>query len=159
MLECRNTDIIKDIYEWADYVGETKTSNDFAICPHALKVFKHRRLQVFWYDPKTVDQVVASFRRYNDRFKVWALICKGIDPIAQCEWLNKNYQDLVWLYDLANDPGYIDGTRSGNGKHDLILLQDRKELNELSAKLERAGYYSNWSRAYYEQVVAWRTNK
>lgn len=157
MLECKDTSIIKDIYEWADYVGETKTSNNFAICPHASKVFKHRRLQVFWYDPKTADQVVASFRRYDDRFKVWALICKGVDPVEQCRWLNEGYKDLVWLYDLADDPGQIDGTRSGNGKHDLILLQDRKELNDLSAKLERAGYYSNWSRAYYEQVVAWRS--
>jgi hypothetical protein len=156
MLECKDTAIIEHVYNWTTYVATTKTSNNFAVCPHANHVFKHRRLQVYWYDGKTVDQIVAAFRRYKDNFKVWALVCRTQDPVTECEWLNKHYDDLIWLYDLADDTGHIGDTPTGNRKHNMILLQDKKELNRLSEKLQKAGYYSNWSQAYYDQVVAWR---
>lgn len=156
MLECKDVSIIEHVYSWATYVATTKTSNNFLICPNASKVFKHRRLQVYWYDNKTVDQVVAAFRRYNDSFKVWALICRTEDPVKECEWLNSHYDDLIWLYDVADESGYIDGTPTGNGKYNMILLQDKKELNHWSERLAKVGYYSNWSQAYYDQIVAWR---
>jgi hypothetical protein len=148
--------IVDHIHSWINYVSSTNTSNGFAICPHAAKVLKDRRLQIFKYDPKLVDSLVKAFRSDMETFKVWILLCDN--PEQQCQHLNTTYQDIVWLYDLANESGMIDGTVTGNQKYNIILMQDKEELNKMSLILNKLGYYTNWSSSYYNQIVAWRTN-
>jgi hypothetical protein len=37
-------------------------------------------------------------------------------------------------------------------------MQDKKELNAISDILLPAGYYSNWSQEYYQEIVGSRKN-
>jgi hypothetical protein len=146
--------IVDHIHSWINYVSNTNTSNGFAICPHAAKVLKDKRLQIFKYDPKLVDNLVDEFRADITTFKVWILLCDN--PKQQCQDLNNIYQDIVWLYDLAEESGMIDGTVTGNQKFNIILMQDKEELNKMSKILDKLGYYTNWSGSYYDQIVSWR---
>ena len=156
MKNVNDRQVIEHIHAWINHVATTNTSNGFAICPHATKALKNRRLQILEYDPELVDSLVDAFRADEQTFKVWILLCE--DPIAQCQHLNETYHDIVWLYDLADDSGMIDGTATGNQRYNVILMQDKEELNKMSAMLDKLGYYTNWSKSYYEQVVSWRTD-
>jgi hypothetical protein len=148
--------IVDHIKTWIDYVATTETSNGFVICPHATKALKNQRLKILKYDPTGLDKLVDDFRADANTFKVWIMLADN--PEIECQQLNVKYPDIVWLYDIADDTGMIDGVATGNQKYDIILMQDKAELNKMSDMLNKSGYYTNWTKRYYDQVVAWRTN-
>jgi len=148
--------IIDHIKNWINYVATTETSNGFVVCPHATKALKNQRLKILEYDPTGLDKLVDDFRADPNIFKVWIMLADN--PEIECQRLNVEYPDIVWLYDIANDTGMIDGIATGNQKYDIILMQDKEELNKMSDMLNKSGYYTNWTKRYYDQVVAWRTN-
>ena len=151
-----NGPIVDHIKTWINYVATTETSNGFVICPHATKALKNQRLKILEYDPAGLDQLVDDFRSDPSIFKVWIMIAEN--PEIECQRLNVDYPDIVWLYDIANDTGMIDGIATGNQKYDIILMQDKAELNKMSDMLNESGYYTNWTKRYYEQIVGWRTS-
>ena len=148
--------MVDHIKTWIDYVATTETSNGFVICPHATKALKNQRLKILEYDPAGLDQLVDDFRSDPSIFKVWIMLAEN--PEIECQRLNVDYPDIVWLYDIADDTGMIDGVATGNQKYDIILMQDKAELNKMSDMLNKSGYYTNWTKRYYEQVVGWRTS-
>jgi hypothetical protein len=156
MIEVLNKDVLTHIHDWISYVSSTKTSNGFLICPYANKVLLNKKLKVYYFDINNIDKVVSDFLEDSNSLKVWIFLCNDLDIEQQCLYLNNKYNSLVWLYDKSNDTGYIDSTPTGNKKYDLILLQDKKELNYLSSILEKKGYYTNWSKHYYDQIVSSR---
>ena len=148
--------MVDHIKTWINYVATTETSNGFVICPHATKALKNHRLKILEYDPAGLDQLVDDFRADPGIFKVWIMIAEN--PEIECQRLNVDYPDIVWLYDIADDTGMIDGVATGNQKYDIILMQDKAELNKMSDMLNESGYYTNWTKRYYEQIVGWRTS-
>ena len=134
----------------------TETSNGFVICPHATKALKNQRLKILEYDPAGLDQLIDDFRADTNTFKVWIML--AANPEIECQRLNVKYPEIVWLYDIADDTGMIDGIATGNQKYDIILMQDKAELNKMSDMLNESGYYTNWTKRYYEQIVGWRTS-
>jgi hypothetical protein len=159
MIEVLDKDILTHIHNWISYVSSTKTSNNFFICPYASNVLKNRRLQVYYFDINNIDHIVKSFNLEEDAFKVWVFIYYGSDIKADCLYLNNNYSSITWLYDEATNSGEIDGVKTGNQKYNIILMQDKLELNKLSSILEKNGYYTNWSKEYYNQIVESRLNE
>lgn len=156
MIEVLDKDILAHIHNWISYVSSTKTSNGFLICPYASRVLSNKKLKVYYFDVNNIDKIVTNFFEDSNSFKVWIFLCSDLDLEQQCLYLNNKYKSLAWLYDKAIETGYIDGTPTGNKKYDLILLQDKKELNYLSSVLEKKGYYTNWSNRYYDQIVSSR---
>jgi hypothetical protein len=106
-----------------------------------------------------LDKIVEDFLQDKEPFKVWVFICNSkLDIAAEAKALNTWYHQTVWLWDKAQESGVIDGTPTGNGKYDIMLLQDREELQRMSDGLREKEYYSNWTTDYYQQIVAWRTD-
>ena len=44
--------------------------------------------------------------------------------------------NTITLLDHPDDPGYIDGEYTGNGKHILFLIQSKKDLQEARKHLK-----------------------
>jgi hypothetical protein len=151
--------IVEDITNWVKHVSSTKTSNGWPICPYAQNALVNKRLRIFHYNFIMLDKIVDDFLQDQEPFKVWVFICDPtLDIQAEAKTLNAWYHRTVWLWDKAQDSGEIDGTPTGNGKYDVMLLQDRDELQRMSDNLREKEYYSNWSPEYYQQIVAWRTD-
>lgn len=146
-------EIINHVNEWVKYVSTTKTSNDWLICPHAAKVLNGDRLKIISYVEEKIPEIVENFLSDRKNFKVWVLHCPNADLKQICNDLNEKYKDIVFLYDFADASGYIDNTPTGNRKYDVILMQEKEELNKLSTVLQKMGYYSNWSDDYYNEIV------
>ena len=151
--------IIEDINSWVKHVSSTKTSNGWPICPYAQNALINKRLRIFHYNFIMLDKIVEYFLQDKEPFKVWVFVCDSkLDIAAEAKALNTWYHQTVWLWDRAQESGEIDGIPTGNGKYDIMLLQDREELQRMSDGLREKKYYSNWTTDYYQQIVAWRTN-
>lgn len=159
MLEVLDKRIITHIYYWINFVSSYKTSNGFFICPYANKVLTNRRLKIYYFNIDCLDTIVKDFESDPDPFKVWIFIYSGDDIKSDCLYLNDKYSSIVWLYDEANSSGEIDGIKTGNQMYNIILMQDRQELAKLSSILEKNGYYTNWSKEYYKQIVESRLHE
>lgn len=153
MNEITDENIVNHIHGWISYVSSNKTSNGFYICPYASKVLKNRRLQIYYFNINNIDSLVKKFESDTDSYKVWIFLYTGNSLKEDCLYLNNTYKSLVWLYDEADNSGEIDHTKTGNQKYNLILMQDKEELAKLSSILEKNGYYTNWSKEYYKQIV------
>jgi hypothetical protein len=159
MIEVLDQNIIKHIHDWITYVSSTKTSNGFSICPYASKVLKNRRLKVYYFNINNIDSTIKEFENDNDSFKVWIFIYSGLTIKEDCLYLNNTYKSIAWLYDEIDNSGIIDNIKTGNQKYNIILMQDKQELNTLSSILEKNGYYTNWSSDYYKQIVESRLDE
>jgi hypothetical protein len=158
MKEVIEANIIKNIQNWIVYVSETKTSNNWNICPYA-KNATASRVRIYEFNPNLVEHTVNLFLEDKQRFKVWVFICSPLDNVEElAKTLNHQNTQTVWLWDTAELSGEIDGTKTGNGIYNLLLLQDKLELNAMSQNLQDKGYYSNWSQSYFDQIVSWRKN-
>ena len=62
-------------------------------------------------------------------------------------------QTTLLHLDHPEDPGYIDGEYTGNGKHILFLIQSKKDLQEARKHLRSTTYYDRWTNEYYKEVV------
>jgi hypothetical protein len=159
MIEVLDKDIINHIHEWVTYVSSSKTSNGFSICPYANKVLKNRRLKIYYFNINNIASIVKEFENDVNSFKVWVFIYSGTTIEKDCLYLNNTYKSIAWLYDEMLNSGTIDTIKTGNQKYDIILMQDKQELNNLSSILKKNGYYTNWSADYYKQIVESRLNE
>lgn len=65
-------------------------------------------------------------------------------------------KDVVALEDHPNDPEILNGVSMNFGKAILILVQRLSKLNKASDILKKKGYYDNWPKDNYDDVVSWR---
>jgi hypothetical protein len=68
----------------------------------------------------------------------------------------KNKIDIVALEDHPEDPEILNGISMNFGKAILILVQRLTKLNNASKILKKKGYYDNWPKENYDDVVKWR---
>ena len=68
-------------------------------------------------------------------------------------------KDIVALEDHPNDPEILNGASMNFGKCILVLVQRLSKLNNASEILKNQGYYDNWPKENYDDVVRWRFQK
>ena len=66
-------------------------------------------------------------------------------------------KDLVALEDHPSDTEEVNGVTMNFGECILVLVQRLSKLNKASSMLKKQGYYDNWSKENYDDVVTWRT--
>lgn len=66
---------------------------------------------------------------------------------------NKVFSDLIFLPDHKTRYTEINGVQSNNGKHNLILCQQRNSLNAARKKLANTPYYSFWNQEYLKEIL------
>ena len=70
-----------------------------------------------------------------------------------CRELNETYPDYVFLDDHKDDPSFINGVQTNNGKYNLIICQDKKKLLAARESLHTTKYYSYWDEEMYNKIV------
>lgn len=69
--------------------------------------------------------------------------------------LNVLYPDYVFLPDHKNANTQIKGIATGNGKHNLILVQKRKKLQSARNNLHKKDYYKNLTETYKNKLFSY----
>jgi hypothetical protein len=86
-------------------------------------------------------------------FKVEPTASLG-DLVKKCEELNVVYKDIVFLPDHKDRDTFLNGVKTNNGKHNLLLCQYRRKLDKARAALLKTNYYSFWNKAYLEEIMS-----
>ena len=65
-------------------------------------------------------------------------------------------KDVVILEDHPDAVETLNGVEMNFRKCGLLLVQKLSKLSTASDQLRENGYYDNWPKENYEDVVAWR---
>jgi len=135
-------EVRSDIDEWINRITcPRKELGGHAICPFASKKYT---LSDGFDVPETIKSVhicVLSKRLKQGELK------------RICNRLNEHHDDLVFLPDHKKNTGNINGLLTGNGKHNLILIQPKRKLTETRKTLVESDYYSYWSKKYLKEIL------
>jgi hypothetical protein len=132
--------------------------NGLSKCPYAKTAFLDNKVKFF--NDTELDDVIKG---WNDELIEVAVINLGdissYEISLKTEMLNRIYMplDFVFLDDHVENEERIDDIVFNNGKYNVLFLQKKSKLDLATKKLEKLGYYKNWTKEYYEEVVGWRS--
>jgi hypothetical protein len=135
------------ISAWIDTLSITHTKlNNLSICPFAKKA-KYKIVEI---TDKEIDPILDSVELIiyvlNNTYTF-----KQLDDIAK-EY-NTLYPHLVFLPDGKDRYSDIKGIQTSNGKYNLLLCQNRSELQTARNKLDKTMYYTFWDKIYLKEIL------
>jgi hypothetical protein len=143
---------MKDVEDWV-LNTLSKSSAVFAglpPCPYAKKA---------WMEGKVDVKIFTTFERMEEDikelkevmiFRFGDISAKDLEDIAQR--YNQKYPDLLFLEEHPDLVEEFDGININQGTA-MLLVQDRKDLEEAREKLKNTGYYDNWSEELKERIL------
>ena len=67
--------------------------------------------------------------------------------------LNQSYQEYKFFDDFRDEPSFINGIQTNNGKYNLILYQNAKFLQKMRLILAKTDYYDHWDDEYLKIIL------
>jgi hypothetical protein len=148
----------KSINEWLERITQSKDElGGFAICPFAKKAMESNKIYFTTIGAEPVSCIRSYIEFTPKDFEIIVfidLLNRLTDDelliiINECQQI---YNDIIFLKDHPDNPGYINGIYTGNGVYPIILSQPRKKLEESRDKLKQTKYYDNWDDEYKKEI-------
>ena len=147
----------KDLINWIQRISERKDElGGFNVCPYAKKALEDKK--VFWsYIGQECEAYILRYIEMTPDFEVIVFynLKKNLtdenlkDIISK---LQSKRNDMIFLKDHPDSPGFIQGLNTGNGEYPIILAQPTDKLLSAREKLNKAGYYEYWDEKYKEEI-------
>ena len=141
-----NSSIYTDVVEWmAKIVKPQKGFNGVAICPYA----KNASWSIVECEGMNID--VDNCQQEVTIFVLPKKISKSrLETYASK--LKKQYPKFVFLPDHRQAKTKMKNITTSNGKHNLLLVQQRKKLNDARKNLDKGSYYNNMTVEYKNKL-------
>jgi len=144
-----NNSIYTDVVEWmAKIVKPQKALDNVSICPYAKKAsWAIVECEDMKIDVKQCHQEVTIF-----------VLPKSISEAKLESYvlnLKKKHPTFVFLPDHKKANTKLKNVSTGNGKHNLILVQHRKKLDGARKNLAKGKYYDNMSDEYKKKLFSY----
>lgn len=146
-----------------DYLDQPQSLlNNLPICPFAKNALLNEKI-LFMKSIDYVTDIEFLFSNWDKKYEVVVVVIPytviATDLIQamkdlNSKWLTSGYCCLEDHLDIPED---FHGIKFNNGKYNIIICQETNKLNEASEYLKEKGYYKNWSKKMYEDVVSWRS--
>jgi hypothetical protein len=136
----------KDIQDWILSLTKPKRElGRFATCPYA-QFAKYQIEKRLISDLEPLEGAEVAIFVLGDAHTLEELL-------ERCRELNEAYPDYIFLEDHKDDPSYINGVQTNNGKYNLILCQSKEKLLKARETLKETRYYSYWDEEMYNRIV------
>ena len=148
----------KDLINWIQRISERKDElGGFNVCPYAKKALEDKK--VFWsYIGQECGAYILRYIEMTPDFEVIVfynlkenLTDENLKDIISK--LQSKRNDMIFLKDHLDNPGFINGVNTSNGKYPTILVQPRAKLEEARDKLMKTNYYDYWSEDYKKEIL------
>ena len=144
-----NSSIYTDVVKWmAKIVKPQKALGNISICPYAQKaswaIVECENMKI---DVEQCHQEVTIFVLPKSMSKA-KLESYALD-------LKKKYPTFVFLPDHKQANTKLKNVSTGNGKHNLLLVQRRKKLDGARKNLAKGKYYDNMSEDYKKKLFSY----
>ena len=157
--------MIEDIKKWIEnFVSVHNETIGHVPCPFAKQAMLKERINYVSGGKHTITPLLDSLAdSWDDKYEV-VVVYADKDELTPNELktivddFNRfaRDKDVVALEDHPNDPEILNGVSMNFGKAILILVQRLSKLNKASDILKKKGYYDNWPKDNYDDVVSWR---
>jgi len=142
-----NNSIKTNILNWIHHISIPRDElGRFSVCPYA----KGSEYDVIETDGSDINPPPWDFE---------LLIYVLPDSWSEDELIelateyNKIYNSLIFLPDHKDRDTFINGVKTNNGQHNLLLCQWRDNLNKARTKLGNTTYYSFWNDEYLKEIL------
>jgi hypothetical protein len=135
--------------------------NGLSPCPYARKALIDNKVN-FITSVDYVTDITGILDNWNELVDVVVVVCPDdADPnLFERNVLTINQQYLpkgfACLEDHKDLPEVVNDVSLNNGKYNIVLCQRVEKLNQAADILKTKGYYTHWSKEYYNDVVTWR---
>jgi hypothetical protein len=151
---------VNDITFWINNVISQPNAdcNNLPTCPYAKNSLLRNRI-VFSNGLTDIEQYTANWDLTKDA--VIFILDDDIDPDL-ATMINSNLnekffnEDFVFFLDHKDILDMINKTPVNNGTCNFIVMQKRSKLLEATYKIEKLGYYRNWSKEEYNEAILWK---
>lgn len=151
----------ENLIAWISRISEKKDElGGFSICPFAKKAMSDKK--IFWsYINKDAETYILNHIKncFKDVVDFEVVLYYNIernlsdtDLINIIGSLQNQRDDLVFLKDHPDNPGFINKLNTGNGEYPIILVQPRNKLVEARLTLQKTDYYNYWSEEYKKEI-------
>ena len=148
----------KDLINWVQRISEKKDElGGFNVCPYAKKALEDKK--VFWsYIGQECEAYILRYIEMTPDFEVIVFynLKKNLTDENLKDIINKlqsKRNDMIFLKDHPDNPGFISGISTNNGEYPTILVQPRVKLEEAREKLMKTNYYDYWSEDYKKEIL------
>ena len=143
-----------------DLSSPIATLNGFSKCPYAKTAFLENKVK--FYTNVEIDEIAKNWK--DDEIEVAVINLGDISSYEitlQTELLNRIYMplDFIFLDDHVDNEERMNDIVFNNGKYNVLFMQRKSKLDLATKKLEKLGYYKNWTKEYYDEVVSWRSGR
>ena len=150
----------ENLITWVKRLSERKDElGGLSVCPFAKKALEDKKL--FWSTiAYECEQYILRYTESTSDFELiifYNLIGNLTDEdlLKLISKLQSKRNDLIFLKDHPDNPGFINGISTSNGKYPVILVQPRKSLEEAREKLKKTKYYDYWSEEYKNEILGY----
>lgn len=147
--------VVESITNWVDNVLSKKYPefNNLPACPFARRAIEDKKVKIK-FPPVCVSEDLELLKEIEVVIYVFdKYFIDGLKLSELAEQINKNYPCIVALEDHPDDIEQIGNVVLNQREYALLLIQRRDKLQEARKNLKKMGYYNNWSKDYYKDVV------
>lgn len=142
-----NSNIENELIQWVSEVSRKNPKiMSFSICPFA----KHNTYKI-------IESSIHDIQPLKEEFGVVIFVIENdIDPDfvrQKCKELDQLYPKYTFFDDCRDEPSFINGVQTNNGKYNLILYQDRQFLRKMREILAKTDYYDLWDQEYLKEIM------
>ena len=137
--------------------------NNWAPCPYARQARIADKIAIIFSDHlKLTSTVEKNLPLLEDKdvfivcFDHTAISADEIGELVNTHNKLLMKKDVVILEDHPDSIEMLNGVEMNFGKCGLLLVQKLSKLSTASDQLRDKGYYDNWPKENYDDVVAWR---
>ena len=136
-----------DIEKWIDYVKINNPDlKGHSICPFA-KSNTYKIVKSPINDIKPLDEEFGVVVFIVEDDLDWEYALQKIDE------LNQKYPKYKFFDDFRDDPSFINGVQTNNGKYNLILYQNSEFLTKMRSILAKTNYYDSCDDEYLKKIL------
>lgn len=144
--------MVDDIEDWI-FNTLSKSEKVFANlppCPFAKKAWLDNKVDVKEF--VSFDQLEEDIKELKEViiFRFGDISARDLEDIAK-EY-NQKYPNLLFLEEHPDLVECFNGLVTNHGKA-MLIVQDRKELEDARKQLQRTGYYDNWSEELKDRIL------
>lgn len=161
-------ELLIELNKWlSEFVEKPNAALDmWSVCPYARQARLKDKIEIILVEGNDFEKAINQAKIYLDSKDVVIMAFDhelvSYQNLQQLvENINKKFMqdNYVILEDHPDQPEFINGEKMNFGYCGILLMQRLSELNDAADKLREKGYYNNWSKNDYDDVVSWRYNK
>jgi hypothetical protein len=145
--------MLEELKAWQNYVSSPKKELDgLPICPFAMS--ENINFEIIKSDKELLIQIL---KKEKEGVNLFMMVDKNKKLTSESAESLVNFYNSIsdkyrYFVDDYNNPQYMNGVNTGNGKYIIIIAQKNNILNAARNKLKKTNYYSFLDKEYLKKI-------